>query len=342
MLFFVASESRYLVLPNGGMWVWAGLRELSTGKWDSQELDRIPARASGGAADIPYVENSTLIDFQGSPRTGDVAFDRVFPSSGYDWETFFHAPLLIATQLSQGQRFAEARLWSHTIFDPTSDRPVPQNVPLEKQEAMRYWRFAPFREAALQDLEVDDLLETYAKGALPAAERARLEANITAWKDQPFSPHLIARSRVRSYMWAVIIKYAQNHLGWADQLYRRDTLESINQATQLYVLVARLLGPRPKTSPRPATPARSYAYLAGPSDGPVVERLAAVGDACAGPELRRLGGKRPDGPEAGGVRRRDRGASIDRHAVLLHSAERQISSRCGTRSRTGCSRSATA
>src|SRR5690606_37974072 len=66
--------------------------------------------------------------------------------------------------------------------------------------------------------------------------------------------------------------YAQAHLAWADQLYRRDTLESINQATQLYVLVARLLGPRPQSSPRYATPAHSYAYLAGP----LMDQLANV------------------------------------------------------------------
>ena len=265
VLFFVAIENKYLVLPNGGMWVWAGLHELGDGNWDAGELDRMPAPVSGAAAArVPYQSNSALIDFQASPATVDVAYNRVLPASNYDWEAFFHAPLLIATQLSQGQRFAEARLWFHTIFDPTSDRPAPQNIPLENQEAVRYWRFPPFREAALQELEVGDLLEAYARGTLPADDRARLEANISAWKDQPFSPHLIARSRVRSYMWAVIIKYAQNHLAWADQLYQRDTLEAINQATQLYVLVARLLGPRPQSSPRPATPAHSYAYLAGP------------------------------------------------------------------------------
>lgn len=265
VLYFIASEDRYFALPNGSMWVWSGLRELGTGVWDTGELERMPALVSGAAAArIPYQRNSTLIDFQASPATVDLAYDRALPDSNYDWEAFFHAPLLIAMQLSQGQRFEEARLWFHTIFDPTSDHPAPQNVPLGKQEAVRYWRFPPFREAALQELEVDDLLEAYAKGTLAAVDRARLEANIQAWKDQPFSPHLIARSRVRSYMWAVIIKYAQNHLAWADQLYRRDTLETINQATQLYVLVARLLGPRPQSSPRPATPAHSYAYLAGP------------------------------------------------------------------------------
>ena len=168
VLFFVATENRYLVLPNGGMWVWAGLRELGNGNWDAGELDRMPAPVSGAAAArVPYQPDSALIDFQASPATVDVAYDRALPASNYDWEAFFHAPLLIATQLSQGQRFAEARLWFHTIFDPTSDRPAPQNVPLENQEAVRYWRFPPFRDAALQELEVSDLLEAYARGTLP-------------------------------------------------------------------------------------------------------------------------------------------------------------------------------
>ena len=265
VLFFIASGNTYLALPLGGMWVWAGLRELGTGEWDAGELERMSAPAPGVVAPrIPYLQNSTLIDLQNSPATVDVAYDRVLPASNYDWEAFFHAPLLVATQLSQGQRFDEAREWFHTIFDPTSDRPAPQNLAPQQQEAVRYWRFAPFRDAALQDLEVGDLLEAYAKGALPAVDRARLEDNIRAWKDDPFNPHLIARARPRSYMWAVLIKASQNYLAQADQLYRRDTMEAINQATQLYVLVSRLLGPRPQTSPRPETQAHTYAYLAGP------------------------------------------------------------------------------
>jgi hypothetical protein len=265
VLFFIATNSKYLVLPNAGIWVWAGMRELADANWDAAELERMPAVVSGFAASrIPFQPDCPLIDFAASPATVDLAFDRSLPASVYDWEAFFHAPLLIATQLSQGQRFAEAQLWFHTIFDPTSERAVPENLPLDQQEAIRYWRFAPFREAAMKELEVDDLLEAYAKGTLPVNDRARLDNDFSAWKDNPFNPHLVARSRIRSYMWAVVIKYTQNLLAWADQLYRRDTIESINQATQLYVLVARLLGPRPQSAPRQATAAQTYADLAGP------------------------------------------------------------------------------
>ena len=41
------------------------------------------------------------------------------------------------------------------------------------------------------------------------------------------------------------MKYIRNLLAWGDFLYAQDTRESINQATNLYVLANQLLGPRP-------------------------------------------------------------------------------------------------
>jgi hypothetical protein len=60
----------------------------------------------------------------------------------------------------------------------------------------------------------------------------------------------------------VIIKYVENLVAWADQLFRRDTMESINEATQLYVLAARILGPRPQSAPSKEPRSRTYAELA--------------------------------------------------------------------------------
>ena len=48
-----------------------------------------------------------------------IDFDHDSPYGSYNWELFFHIPLLIATRLMQNQRFAEARRWFHYIFDPT-------------------------------------------------------------------------------------------------------------------------------------------------------------------------------------------------------------------------------
>src|SRR6266498_1516590 len=38
----------------------------------------------------------------------------------YNWELFFHAPLMIACRLTQNQKFEDAMRWFHYIFDPIS------------------------------------------------------------------------------------------------------------------------------------------------------------------------------------------------------------------------------
>ncbi len=50
------------------------------------------------------------------------------------------------------------------------------------------------------------------------------------------------------------MKYLDNLIAWGDQLFRRDTIESINEATQLYILAAEILGPRPERIPPRAEP----------------------------------------------------------------------------------------
>lgn len=62
----------------------------------------------------------------------------------------------------------------------------------------------------------------------------------------PFRPFLIARRRHIAFLWRTLFAYLDNLLAWADSLFRRDTRESIGEATLLYVLAARILGPRPK------------------------------------------------------------------------------------------------
>lgn len=172
------------------------------------------------------------------------------PSSIYNWEVFFHNPLLVATQLSRAQRFEEAQRWFHLIFDPTTDEPAP--APNSKlHESARYWRFQPFRKAG-QGYPIETLLEASALGS------PLLSDAIKEWSLNPFRPHLVARQRLRSYQFAVVQKYLENLVAWGDQLFTRDTIESINEATQLYVLAARLLGQRPADSPKSESSPRSY------------------------------------------------------------------------------------
>jgi hypothetical protein len=45
------------------------------------------------------------------------------------------------------------------------------------------------------------------------------------------------------------MKYLDNLIAWGDNLFQQDTVESINEATMLYVLAANILGPRPQRIP---------------------------------------------------------------------------------------------
>ena len=78
------------------------------------------------------------------------------PYAVYNWELFFHAPVLIATHLSKNQRFAEAQRWFHYVFDPTSDE---DDVPAPE----RFWKFLRFRQETAPEF-IGELLRKLAEG----------------------------------------------------------------------------------------------------------------------------------------------------------------------------------
>ena len=54
----------------------------------------------------------------------------------------------------------------------------------------------------------------------------------------------------------------QNLIDWGDNLFRRFTRESVTQATQLYILADKLLGPKPRiVAPLIAPPPETYNQL---------------------------------------------------------------------------------
>ncbi|MEQ4720638.1 hypothetical protein [Nonomuraea sp. B19D2] len=179
--------------------------------------------------------------------------------SNYNWELGFHAPFTIAVHLSKHQRFAEAQRWFHYIFDPTSD-----DQTVEAPE--RYWRFLGFRQEH-QIYQIDDLLALLSKPDVECTpeelERKRLAlAGYEAARADPFQPHAVARTRAPAYQYAVVMKYLDNLIAWGDSLFSQDTAESINEATQLYVLAANILGPRPQeVPPRGTVRPKTYAQL---------------------------------------------------------------------------------
>jgi hypothetical protein len=171
----------------------------------------------------------------------------------YNWELFFHIPLAIAVHLSKNQRFAEAQRWFHSIFDPT-------NTDQTKEPPMRYWNFLEFRE----NKDVDQISELLISLSDPKDNelRERVVNSINASLKNPFRPHIIARNRFLAYQFNVVMKYLDNLIAWGDSLFLQDTIETINEAMQLYVLAANILGPRPQEIPRPTRRhPRTYAML---------------------------------------------------------------------------------
>jgi hypothetical protein len=185
------------------------------------------------------------------------------PYSGYNWELLFHIPLAVAAHLSKNQRFAEAQRWFHHIFDPTSNDttvPVPE----------RYWKFLAFRNGN-DHTRIDRLLTLLSKPN-PDEKEARLRESVLRGYDvirnHPFQPHAVARTRLVAYQYSVVMKYLDNLIAWGDSLFREDTVESLNEATQRYVLAANLLGERPeRIPPRGSSRPKTFAELRkGPAD----------------------------------------------------------------------------
>jgi hypothetical protein len=177
--------------------------------------------------------------------------------SSYNWELFFHVPLLIANSLSKNQRFEEAREWYHFIFNPIGvEGPVTGGSAMSK-----YWITKPFFETTDPEYvqqRIDNILRMLAGDtSLPgfsAQLKKELEDQVLDWRTNPFEPHRIANYRTVAYQKTVVMKYLDNLIAWGDYLFRQDSMESINEATQLYILAAEILGARPKRIPPQAKP----------------------------------------------------------------------------------------
>jgi hypothetical protein len=215
------------------------------------ELPRLMASDTSIASDNGSTfESAYEPDSRFVPRKSDfatrtyykenVCFDVYGANSSYNWELFFHAPLYIATRLSKNGKYEEAMRWFHHIFDPTTDE-----MPAAGQsEVSRYWKVLPFKTTPATSLE--DWFRTLGPNGNPNTENAV----VAEWRDHPFDPHLVASNRPLAYMKHVVIKYVENLIAWGDALFRQDTMESVNEALQIYVIANHILGPRPQFVPK--------------------------------------------------------------------------------------------
>jgi hypothetical protein len=100
----------------------------------------------------------------------------------------------------------------------------------EKAERDCVWRFIEFR-----NLDVPTLRKILTDAAA-----------IEAYEQNPFNPHAIARLRLSAYQECIVMNYIDILIEWGDRLFTRFQMETVNEATLLYVQALEILGPRPE------------------------------------------------------------------------------------------------
>jgi hypothetical protein len=181
-----------------------------------------------------------LVDFDGGPY------------AIYNQELFFHIPDLIHERLHQNRRYFDAIRWLKYIFDPTDD--THNELPPE-----RYWKYVPLKKSARDSIQ--QLL------ALMESGNEQHSQLIADWARHPFQPYAIARHRPEAYKKNIFIKFVRTLIDHADTLFLSDSKEAINEAQQLYIMAAHLLGPKPEKIPPQTKPKpECYASLRGKLD----------------------------------------------------------------------------
>ncbi|MFI6858174.1 neuraminidase-like domain-containing protein [Streptomyces sp. NPDC050416] len=243
---------QYTFLPFQHPYTQLFMRELNRSGVDgllNRKIQRFPEQyfpANTFDFDTAYQPIAPTAVADPTAKHDTLDFSRSGATAAYNWELFFHAPFMVACKLMANQRFAEALDWFHRIFDPTNVEAV--------DTPQRFWITRPFFEqndASDRARRIQDILANIGANA----------EEVRAWKNNPFVPDLIARYRPVTYQKAVVMRYIDNLIAWGDQLFRGDTIETINEATLLYVLAGELLGRRPEHVPALPRPARSYEDL---------------------------------------------------------------------------------
>ncbi|MFK4042927.1 neuraminidase-like domain-containing protein [Nonomuraea wenchangensis] len=253
----ILSGDRWRIVADG-LPLATRLRNDATGELSALFSPAVQGLADGGST-LQEIHRPQPAPEPDSITARGVDFASRSPSGLYHWELFLHVPMLIAQHLSAQQRYAAADRWLRLVFDPTAPG-SPEETP---GDPGRFWRFLPFRTGGRPD-RIEDLLAWLANPQADFPGRADFMAQIARWRDDPFRPHEIARMRPSAYRWDVLFAYLDNLIAWGDDRFRRDTRESLVEATMLYVRAVELLGPRPqRNQPQFQPPTLTYRAMAG-------------------------------------------------------------------------------
>ncbi|KAF3925456.1 hypothetical protein ABW21_db0206159 [Orbilia brochopaga] len=181
----------------------------------------------------------------------DVDFTSEGAYSSYNWELFYHIPELVALKLSQDGQYDSARKWFQYIFNPTAGPDV--EIP------KRYWITKPFYEMTFDDYtnqRIDQIFLRIAKDP-DGSSIPDLQFAVDQWRANVGQPDVVAKTRPVAYQIATVLAYIKNLVDWGDNLFRQFTRETVTQATQMYILADKLLGPKPRIVQPDKTPRTS-------------------------------------------------------------------------------------
>lgn len=201
-------------------------------------------QASGGQSwfTLPPVVNSSELGRLDTIRTNYLDFHGSY--GNYFQEMFLHMPWYLGSRLNAEGKFKEAKDWYEKIFDPTKKESLVRGATSPgtlDQGPAQNWIYMPFRD--MYALTAGDTQpEAYKSLYLQILNNTQGEDD---YRKSPFSPYAIARTRPTAMAKAVVMRYIDNLLDWADSLFTRDTTESVNEAMMLYILANQILGERP-------------------------------------------------------------------------------------------------
>lgn len=160
----------------------------------------------------------------------------------YNWEIFYHIPFMVANHFFTEGNYDEALKWMHFIFDP---RETEGSEKGQKEFLGRFWKFKPFSE--YNDTKgIEDILFDANIDENSTVEDNELDNQIEIWSNDPFKPHNVARLRISAYMKTTVMRYLDILIARGDQSFKVDTMESINESLQYYIIAAQILGKKPE------------------------------------------------------------------------------------------------
>ena len=188
--------------------------------------------------------------------------------SVYNWEVFFHIPYMMANHFYTEGDFDAALKWMHYIFDP---REVARDEN-GSQFLNHFWKFKPF---ALHNEQtgIGDILYDTNMADDASVQSNEFDKALEIWSNDPFKPHNVARLRISAYMKATIMRYLDIVIARGDQSFRIDTMESINEASQYYIIATQLLGQKPEVLQTEIDEPVTYSAMDSGTMGNAIETL---------------------------------------------------------------------